>query len=259
MITLSEIKKFYPSEIHRFDRGLLREYLQYLILSIIFSHKLGNKLSFLGGTCLRIVYGSKRFSEDIDFDNKNLSEEEFKILSDYIKSELEKFGLQIEIQIINKLAFHCKIKFHDLLQTNEITNIKSEKILIQVDTFDQKVNYQTESHILNKFDITKPIITTPKSVILSQKLWTITNREKAKGRDFYDIVFLLQNTKPDHDFLFTKFNLDNITSVKTTILEYIKSLNFEELGNDVRPFLIDEKDINKIEYFNQLFTQTELE
>jgi len=69
MITLAEIKKFYPSDLHKFDRSILREYLQYLILSIIFSHKIGEKLSFLGGTRLRVVNHSQRFSEDIDFDS----------------------------------------------------------------------------------------------------------------------------------------------------------------------------------------------
>src|SRR3989344_6174307 len=97
MISIEEIKKFYPSDIHKYNRGLLREYLQYLILSLIFSHKIGRKLTFLGGTCLRIVYGSKRFSEDLDFDNKNLTEGEFTLLSQYIAKELEKLGLKVEI------------------------------------------------------------------------------------------------------------------------------------------------------------------
>ena len=77
MLSIEEIKKQYPSDIHKFERGLLREYLQFLILEIIFSSNISTKLSFLGGTCLRIVHGIKRFSEDLDFDNKELSSKEF--------------------------------------------------------------------------------------------------------------------------------------------------------------------------------------
>lgn len=258
MITLDNIKMFYPSDLHQYDRGLLREYLQYLILSIIFSHKTGGKLSFLGGTCLRIVHGSKRFSEDLDFDNKDLSEEEFIALSEFVAKELEKFGLNVEIRVVNKGAFHCLIKFPTVLQINSLTPHDAEKVLIQVDTFDQQVPYGTENYILNKFDITKPIIITPKSIILSQKLWTITNRERAKGRDYYDIVFLLQNTKPDKEFLFAKFMTRELSEVKATIMKHLDSLNFEMLSNDVKPFLLDETDVDKIKYFKRFFEQTSL-
>jgi len=247
MISIEEIKKFYPSDIHKFDRGLLREYLQYLILSIIFSHKIGRKLSFLGGTCLRIVYDSKRFSEDLDFDNKNLTEEEFTLLSQYIAKELEKLGLAVEISIVNKRAFHC------------MTGYGEEKILIRVDTFDQQVNYATESFVLNKFDITKLITITPKPIILAQKLWTITNRAGAKGRDFYDIIFLIQNTKPDKEFLTVKFGINELSAIKIKIMDYLETLDFEKLANDIKPFILIDSDIDKIRYFKKLFEQTSLE
>jgi len=255
MISLEEIRKFYASDMQLFDRGLLREYLQYEILSIIFSHKLGRKLSFLGGTCLRIVYGTNRFSEDIDFDNKDLTTDEFDTLSMYVKSELEKIGYKVEITTIHKLAFHCKIKFPQLLSTYELSSLSQENILIQIDTFDQGVNYQTQTYILNKFDITKPIIVTPKSVILSQKLWTITQRKRAKGRDFYDIAYLVQHTKPDSAFLQSKFGTSNMDKVKEEIQKHVVSLDFEYLAQDVKPFLASQKDLDKVIYFKELFDQ----
>lgn len=259
MISFEEIKKFYPSDVHKYDRGLLREYLQYLILSIIFSHKIGRKLTFLGGTCLRIVYGSKRFSEDLDFDNKNLTDEEFTLLSQYIAKKLEKLGLGVEISIVNKGAFRCKIKFPNLLHENKMSGYDEEKILIQVDTFDQQINYATESFVLNKFDITKLITITPKPIILAQKLWTITNRARAKGRDFYDIIFLIQNTKPDKEFLAVKFGTNDLSAIKIKIMDYLETLDFEKLASDVKPFILVDSDIDKIRYFKKLFEQTSLE
>src|SRR3989344_8921876 len=121
MLSFNEIKKEYKDSLHSFDRGLLREYLQYQILGIIFNHPLGRKLSFLGGTCLRIVYNLNRFSEDIDFDNKNLTEKEFIELSAYIKKELQKLGFQVELKNISKEAFHCYIKFPKLLFENGLS------------------------------------------------------------------------------------------------------------------------------------------
>src|SRR3989338_10134495 len=45
----------------------VREYLQTLILKIIYQSPAGAALSFMGGTCLRICYNMKRYSEDLDF------------------------------------------------------------------------------------------------------------------------------------------------------------------------------------------------
>jgi len=119
MLSIEEIKKQYPNDIHKFERGLLREYLQYLILEIVFSSNVSTKLSFLGGTCLRIVHGSKRFSEDLDFDNKDLSLEEFTFLAKKIKRELQRQGFVVETSITKKakkrFSKEFKIFFLNLL------------------------------------------------------------------------------------------------------------------------------------------------
>ena len=81
MISLNEIEAHYPENLRLFKKFILREYLQYLILELIFESKHALKLSFLGGTCLRIIHNSHRFSEDIDFDNFNLTQADFEIIT----------------------------------------------------------------------------------------------------------------------------------------------------------------------------------
>lgn len=49
MLRLNEIKLFFPSSLHRFPRFMLREYLQYKILEIVFTGPFANALCFLGG------------------------------------------------------------------------------------------------------------------------------------------------------------------------------------------------------------------
>ncbi len=174
MIDLSQIRQSYPQSLQQFDRGLLREYLQYQILALIFDHPVSEKLSFLGGTCLRIVHGLPRFSEDIDFDNKDLTEAAFQELSEYLERELELRGLQVEMRFVSKAALHCHIKFPGILHEQGLSGHTQEKILIQVDTFDQGVIYEPDTYILNRFEFFEQISVTPAAVILSQKLWTIT-------------------------------------------------------------------------------------
>ena len=259
MLSIEEIKKQYPSDIHKFERGLLREYLQFLILEIIFNSNISTKLSFLGGTCLRIVHGIKRFSEDLDFDNKKLSSKEFVSLAKTIELELRRQGFDVETSVTEKKAIHCHIKFSNILFENKLSDIKSEKIDIQIDTFDQGYEFESELYLLNKFNVFKQIKITPKSIILSQKFWTITQRSRAKGRDFYDIIFLLQNTKPDMGFLNSKFGTSNLEEIKTKILDGIKDVDLESAVKDVQPFLIDIEDGKKIKLFREYLEQIEFD
>jgi predicted nucleotidyltransferase component of viral defense system len=255
MLDISTIKKQYPNLVHKFDRSLLREYLQFQILEILFSNPLSRKLTFLGGTCLRIVHQLPRFSEDIDFDNKNLTESEFAELSTYLEKELEKRGFIVETKIVAKGAFHCHIKFPKLLFEQGITPQKYEKILIQVDTFDQGVEYQPDIFILDKFEFFTQIRVTPKSIILSQKLWTITQRPRLKGRDFFDIMFLLQTTKPDAHFLQSKFGKKSVDTIISEILKQLEETDWQTVINDVKPFLFEPGDAEKIRLFPQFLKQ----
>jgi hypothetical protein len=52
-------------------RIILKEYLQALTLDYLYNHPAYRKLNFYGGTCLHIIYGLNRLSEDLDLDNSN--------------------------------------------------------------------------------------------------------------------------------------------------------------------------------------------
>lgn len=50
-------------------RIVLKEVLQAYVLDFLYNHPLYRNLNFYGGTCLHVVYGLNRLSEDLDFDN----------------------------------------------------------------------------------------------------------------------------------------------------------------------------------------------
>ena len=172
-----------------------------------------------------------------------------------MKKELERRGFEIEIQFLNKLAFHCYVRFPRLLYEQGISPLEEEKILVQIDTFNQGVDYESEVFILDKFELFTPIRITPKNVILSQKLWTITQRKTLKGRDFYDIMFLLQNTTPDLAFLEVKFGTNDLTEVRKIIDQKLASVDFDKLAEDVRPFLLNAEDSSSIKHFRTFIEQ----
>ena len=86
----------------------------------------------------------------------------------------------------------------------------SERILIRLDTESQHFDYSPEWKLINKFDVFSEIATTPEDILLSQKFYAILNRPRNKGRDFYDVVFLLgRNIKPNYDY-YDNFGTQNI-------------------------------------------------
>jgi len=52
-------------------RVILKEFLQANTLDFLYNHPVYRKLNFYGGTCLHMLYGLNRLSEDIDLDNSN--------------------------------------------------------------------------------------------------------------------------------------------------------------------------------------------
>jgi len=128
MLNLKQIEEYYPKNLRTFKKNILREYLQYKILEIIFNSKVVNKLSFLGGTALRIIYNNTRFSEDLDFDNFGLTQEEFTLLSKEVENGLIKQGYKAQIRNIFKGVYRCYIKIPKILFDNDLSGFEEEKL-----------------------------------------------------------------------------------------------------------------------------------
>lgn len=240
MLALTEIDKFYPEQLRGYKRFILREYLQHKILQIVYESDFANKLVFLGGTCLRIVHGNNRFSEDLDFDNFQLEAAAFRKVADLIEKELKKEGYTVEMKTVLKGAYHCHIRFPELLYKEGLSGHLEEKILIQLDTEPQHFNFTPERFLINRFDVFTQILTTPKDLLLAQKFFAVLNRPRNKGRDFFDIVFLLSLIdKPNYEYLELKTGITDATSLKKCVLSRCSEINMEEMGRDVAPFLFN--------------------
>ena len=259
MLTLTEIEKNYPIHLRGFKRFMLREYLQHKILQIIFDSEYATRLIFLGGTCLRIVHGNTRFSEDLDFDNFHLKESVFENISLMIKKQLEQEGYNIELKTVYKGAFHCHIRFPGLLFQEGLSGYTDEKILIQLDTEPQSFSFVPEKYILNRFDVFTQIFITPLDILLAQKFYAIINRSRNKGRDFFDVVFLLSKIdKPNYDYLQLKTSIADVGQLKQRLLEKCNSIDMKAMAKDVQPFLFDPADIKKVSYFEEYIKQVKL-
>ncbi|MEA3349255.1 MAG: nucleotidyl transferase AbiEii/AbiGii toxin family protein [Chloroflexota bacterium] len=258
MLDFEQIKDQYPENMRTFERALLREYLQYKILQAIFESNHASKLAFLGGTALRLVYSNNRFSEDIDLDNFGLSWKEFEVVIQKVQRFLILEGFEVEFRNIAKGAYHCYLRFPELLYELGLLPYQQEKILIQVDTAAQGFEYQPEIKILNKFDVFTEIRVAPLNLLLSQKIYTSINRKRVKGRDFFDITFLFAKTKPDFGFLNQKMGIDTPDKLRMEVLEKIKDYDFEKLAEDVAPFVINQEQVKRVKRFREFWEQVDL-
>ena len=259
MLNLKDLKSYYSlnTEIH--DINILKEYLQYKILEIIFDSRIGHKLSFIGGTALRIIYNTSRFSEDLDFDSFDLLKTEFKDVSEIIQAKLELEGYKVEIKShVENKTFHYYIKIPDLLFVNNLSSHKNEKIFIKVDTEPQGVNYKPESKLMDKFNILTYVNVTPIDILLSMKLHAVFSRKRPQGRDFYDVLFLCSKTKPNYNFLKQKLDISNSKSLKEKLLVKCKELDFNKLVKDVEPLIFTSNELKKVLLFKDFIKQAEL-
>lgn len=259
MLDLSQIKEQYPGSLQPFERALVREYLQYKILQAMFESPYAKNLSFLGGTALRIIHGNNRFSEDIDLDNFGLSWESFSDLVQLVRRGLELEGFLADVNMVSKGAYHCYLRFPEILYKHGLSPHQGERILIQINTIEQDFSYAPENRVINKFDVFSQIRGTPANILLSQKIFAAINRKRPKGRDFYDITFLLSRTKPNMVYIGAKLGIYSPTELQKVVLNKIEGFDFHTLANDVAPFLVSKDDIKRVENFKVFWNHVILE
>ncbi|MCL4377820.1 MAG: nucleotidyl transferase AbiEii/AbiGii toxin family protein [Actinobacteria bacterium] len=258
MINIEQLQSYYPDNLKHFKRNILREYLQYKILEIIFNSVYYNNLVFMGGTAIHIIYGNTRFSQDLDFDNLGLVKKTFSELSEIIKNKLELEGYNVETKNTFKGAFRSYIKISDLIFNLQLSNHKEEKIDIRLDAESQNFDYFPDKPFINKFDIFLQIYTVPIEILLSQKIYSIFNRSRPMGRDFFDTIFLLGKTRPNYKYIKAKLNLDNSTKLKEALLSKCENLDFNRLASDVSPYLFNPSDSSKVSSFEKYIESIEL-
>ncbi|MEM9847673.1 MAG: nucleotidyl transferase AbiEii/AbiGii toxin family protein [Bacteroidota bacterium] len=252
MMELKEIVKCFPEHVQEqgFKRDMLREYLQYEILKIIFESKHALAYTFLGGTCLRIAYDTNRFSEDLDFDNVGLSVADFEETGRAVQRGLELLGYKTTIKFTHKDAFHCKVTFPGILYDYNLSGHKEARIFIKLDTEKQNYDYKRDLVRIQKFGVDTDIFVTPPSLLASQKIAAVLGRKRPKGRDFYDLTWLLtQGHLPDYGYLKLRFDLADAEALKTKLQEHTAPFDFEKLASDVAPFLFQKDGLEMVRNF----------
>ena len=258
MIDLQYIRNFYPVSINqnsRFDRLMLKECLQLLILEYLETSQFAPRLTFIGGTCLRHVYGIDRFSEDLDFECKQLTEVDFMAMTDDVISYLKRNGVKAEPRDRANprlSAFRRNIFFPELLFDLNLTGHRNERLLVKVEAQDQSVDYEPKIATINKLGFTFLMRCAPADVLCSMKIAALLSR--SKGRDFYDLMFLSSFTKPNYQFLEKMCGITNGTELKVALQELHEKTDLNHKLHDFEHLVIKDHQADSILLFPNIIS-----
>jgi predicted nucleotidyltransferase component of viral defense system len=191
-------------------KNAVREVTQELVLAVLSETDFFQKAIFHGGTSLRILYGIKRYSEDLDFVliKKDTS---FRWES-YLEQVVEKmnaFGCSLEAldkskaDITVKKAFIKESSIGQLLNFSWVRKIgtpEKVRIKLEIDS-NPPSNGKVITKILN-FPFSHKITTHDLSSQFSGKCNALLSRSYLKGRDWYDFLWYVdQKIRPNYEML----------------------------------------------------------
>lgn len=238
-------------------RAILREFLQVKFLTGLYRLAGCQSFSFIGGTSLRLLRGLDRFSEDLDFDNFGLSGTEVEKLFKKTTGEFRHEGYAFELDFRKtKNGGIGRLRFPDLLYQLKISSNPKEKLMMRLDyTYQKRV--ETEVLLLSKFGFSERVVTNALPVLLSQKTKALIFRKQRRGRDFYDIYWLLsRGVKPNFEVLEeleVKTEKEYFARLKEIYQREKKNLSF--LKRQLRPFLLHEGNQRYLDLFGDFFKE----
>jgi predicted nucleotidyltransferase component of viral defense system len=233
-----------------------REFLQLLILKILYDRDYFKSLAFVGGTALRLLYGLRRFSEDLDFSVIREKGYDFGIFLEKIVYELGKAGLSLEIKkSTGENVQSAMLKFKDILFPLGLSHQKNQKLSIklEVDSNPPK-GWNTELSLVSKhFVFTVTHFDIPS--LYATKLHACFFRKYIKGRDFYDLLWylgrrfipnfeLLNNAIEQTELKRTNLNPENFNDF---LKERLGTVDFVKVRKDVERFIEDKNELKLLD------------
>lgn len=203
--------------------SIYREYCQHLFLSYFYSKQAAENYLFKGGTALRIVFQSPRYSEDLDFSASSVDTIEDLILS--VLKDLKEEGLEIKEIPVSKKTSGGYISF-----LNFSTPLFESQIKINIQQKDSGNISSSSKLVSNEFVAPYTIVYLKDELLIREKIEAFLNREKAKERDFFDLYFILNS-----DYLRSLLKKDN--ELKAAILNRLEALSDNELRNELKNLL----------------------
>lgn len=217
MISLSQIKQLaIKQQIN--ELNIVREYLQHLFLSFFYEEKGSENFLFKGGTALRIVYHSPRFSEDLDFSGIKNGKILEKIIENVIL-RVNQLNIKVDISESKATSGGWLNIFRFQLYDYKI------KILSEV-SYRKKIEKKEVVLINSELILPFKVFLLSPPILVNEKNQALINRKKS--RDLFDFYFILRMPTLRKFVDFKK---------KSLLIDVVRSFDDFVIKKELKPFL----------------------
>jgi predicted nucleotidyltransferase component of viral defense system len=201
-------------------------------LKYFYAQNESKKIYFKGGTALRFLFGSFRFSEDLDFTNL-LPKNKLKNLIDKTLQNLTKEGGEVSFKEEKTIAnAFCGRIFQKLPELNF-------PLTIRLDFSLREKPFLTDTSYIETIFPVGPypqVVHLKIEELLAEKVRAVLTR--VRGRDIFDLYFLLSKKIPiDWKLVNKKMALYKKTADVKKLVEAIKNFPQSEIKEDLTKFL----------------------
>lgn len=218
---LEKLAKQYQSNLFP---NIVREYLQHVFLQKLYQFETAEKMQFKGGTALRILYGSPRFSEDLDFSLFGVAPYQTKLfienLLGKVLTEMERLGMKVEM---GKKSDVTKGGYLGLVRV-KMSEYPLVELEVNVSNRHKGRGKGEIDIVANDFVSTYSVVHLPQHELVEEKIFGALH-ERKKPRDFYDLYFMMRKGMLNPD------QKKRLAKEKDEIIEEAEKINFRgELG-----------------------------
>jgi predicted nucleotidyltransferase component of viral defense system len=230
-------------------RNVAREYLQARILSALQRAGAMIPLAFHGGTALRFLFGSARYSEDLDFALERASGEyDFRICLQAIRSTFTAEGYQVELKVSDQKPVHSAfVRFRGLPYELDLSPHRDEVLAVKIEVdVNSPAGAELTTTVIRRYVILQ-LQHHDRASLLAGKLHAVLQRPYTKGRDVYDLLWYLSDREWPAPNLTLLNNALQQTGWEAELLtednwrrivhSRLQEVDWEQVVADVRPFL----------------------
>lgn len=211
---------------------VIKEYLQVVFLSILYSTNESQKIYFKGGTAIRLLMKSGRFSEDLDFTAELTTKELDRVTAETVK----KMSLVVP-DISIKRTQETDISYTAIL--SYLPEGSKYPLTIHLDfSLREKPETSKEDVLETDFPVApQPVIRHMGwTEVLSEKIRAFLYRQK--GRDVYDLWFMLsKGVELDWDMINRKTKFYDMETSFEDVLKRVNEFEDKKIKEDLGKFL----------------------
>jgi len=227
---------------------VLAECLQHLILQSIYRHGYFDNLVFTGGTALRLLHQTGRFSEDLDFSLGNKSRFDFSEFLEKLQKDLTLQQLPFDFSPAEKRnVAKADFRFAGILKEFKLSPLKDQKLTVKLEIDTKPPQGGTTEIGFVAVPVSYSVAVYGLSSLFATKLHAVFFRQYVKGRDFYDLQwYLARKIRPNFQ-LFNNAILQTEgegheipeSNFKKELIRRLESVDFHKVRSELERFVIN--------------------